>query len=112
MLMWFLSSCLYRATSKSWSFITTIYYYYVYYYNLPKIRSPEILTSSQTRLETCVTMQVQDNDSAAVADDDDDDDDDNDDSRNCLACQQCPQDAPQTLASPQTPGLWPDMLLA
>ena len=67
---------------------------------------------------TCYN-EVQHNDSTAVADDDDDDDDDNDDdddddddSRNCLACQQCPQDAPQTLASPQTPGLWPDMLLA
>ena len=93
-----------------------------------------MLTSSQTRLETRVTVQVLDNDSAAAADDDDDDNDDDnnddddddddndddnnddgdddDDSRNCLACQQCPQDAPQTLASPQTPGLWPDMLLA
>ena len=79
-----------------------------------------MVTSSQTRLETRVTVQVLDNDSAAAADDDDDDNDDDnnddgdddDDSRNCLACQQCPQDAPQTLASPQTPGLWPDMLLA
>ena len=77
-----------------------------------------MLTSSQTRLVTSVTVQVQDNDSAAAADgddsndDDDDDNDSDDDSHNCPACQQCPQDAPRTLASPQTPGLWPDMLLA
>ena len=78
-----------------------------------------MLTSSQTRLETSVTVQVQDNDSAAAADgddsnddDDDDDSDGDDDSHNCPACQQRPQDAPQTLASPQTPGLWPDTLLA